>query len=724
MKTVKGGLRFGWLWAGVGLILLPLVIQGATNKWTNAGDGDWDVAGNWSLGTAPASTDNGIMITNAGSKTVTITSSTATSTLTVSNLLIQAAGGATNRLLLSGNTSPLACVSAAAGVALTLGSSANQAGELVVDGGALVTTNANGDAFTYVGDSGTGVMTVSNGMWRGNQLYVGYNSTGNGTLNLVGGTNSFGYTADGTGGKLYIGAAGRGSVFKTGGLLVTTNAAMSLGNSASGVGTMTVSSGLWLGYSLTVGNNGQGTLNLLGGTNVIQSFSAIGSAANSTGNVSIVDGLFVATNAAGSLILQVSGGAGFITVSNAAAFIDSINQGNATTSSGTLTLANSSVRMRSLTVGYLGRHACNITGGTNIVTTGLTIGGNLNGYGTMVMTGGLLVSTNSSGNLLTKLGSSSGVGNMTVSNGTWLADTIRLGDGGAGSSNTLTIAGGLVRLSSGSYIFMPQVANGSNNTVLVTGGILDAPQLMINASAGPANVISNSGGVYQFPSVDPVVSPAVGSIVINGGTISFRDVSTVDVMGNWAGTRLTNMVFGTGSANAFRLNNATNKASGQSYTFASNLGATNYARLELVSGQTCYRGGVPTIGSGGAILFSNTTAVVSNLTLTVAGAGLTAVGSTVSNIGPCVLAENSVITLDTNSAVNIGGALSIPTNATFTLAGGIDRTAQVTLFSAASIGGSGSTANWTVTPVTHRVRVIGSSVVIAPRAPGFVVKVQ
>jgi len=61
-----------------------------TNSWID-GNGKWETGGNWSLGTAPFITDLADLITNAGSKTVTIDATTTNfpSTMTISNLLCQ-----------------------------------------------------------------------------------------------------------------------------------------------------------------------------------------------------------------------------------------------------------------------------------------------------------------------------------------------------------------------------------------------------------------------------------------------------------------------------------------------------------------------------------------------------------------------------------------------------------------------------------------------------------
>src|SRR3989442_216500 len=85
-----------------------------------------------------------------------------------------------------------------------------------------------------------------------------------------------------------------------------------------------------------------------------------------------------------------------------------------------------------------------VAGGTNRFSSAFDIGSLANATGTVWLTGNSaqLVTTNNS----LAVGSS-GVGQMTVSNGTWLARGPTVGYTG-GSQGTLTIAGGTNRLSS------------------------------------------------------------------------------------------------------------------------------------------------------------------------------------------------------------------------------------------------------------------------------------
>jgi hypothetical protein len=164
---------------------------------------------------------------------------------------------------------------------------------------------------------------------------------------------------------------------------------------------------------------------------------------------------------------------------------------------------------------------------------------------------------------------------------------------------------------------------GSNNTtkgvggsILVQdGGTLEANTLLSGLLVGtdPSGIISNSGGIYQFTTNTPVITTnSLNSVVLNGGTISLRGVTNANVYGNVIGAssnQLVNITYQ--GANAFRLNSSSNSANiAQNYVFDTGRGPTNYSRLDLVNGGTLWRSATLTIGSGGSLLASNTTATV------------------------------------------------------------------------------------------------------------------
>src|SRR5205823_14480838 len=147
------------------------------NSWTNSASGKWETRPNWSLNVPPYSGLSLILITNAGTKTVNndiTTAGSAPSTMTISNLVISAPGAATNTLLLAhgGIGTPLHILNN-----LTL----KQGGAVVLNNAAISLEAASGNGWsvdgeatmldgqitsftsTVVGNTGTGLLAVSNG---------------------------------------------------------------------------------------------------------------------------------------------------------------------------------------------------------------------------------------------------------------------------------------------------------------------------------------------------------------------------------------------------------------------------------------------------------------------------------------------------------------------------------------------------------------------------------
>jgi hypothetical protein len=189
-------------------------------------------------------------------------------------------------------------------------------------------------------------------------------------------------------------------------------------------------------------------------------------------------------------------------------------------------------------------------------------------------------------------------------------DHINVGYGTGATYGEIRVAGSGSEFLHGGGNFNVGV-DGTGAVYLVDGGLLESG---ITVGANGKGLVMNNGGILQFFEVNPSITVSTpGRLVVTNGTISFRGVTTVDVNGNVSGTRLTNATFY--GANAFRLNNATNAATGQNYTFDVTGDPRNYARLELFN-RARYRGGNVTIGSGGTLAVSTGTSTLDgNLTL-------------------------------------------------------------------------------------------------------------
>ena len=300
------------------------------------------------------------------------------------------------------------------------------------------------------------------------------------------------------------------------------------------------------------------------------------------------------------------------------------------------------------------------------------------------------------------VGQTNGAANNTVTvlnGGTLSASTVQAG--------LFTAAGSLVQVSA--------------------GGLLEGNTFTVGAGGG--NLITNSGGIYQFTTTTPAITNnGLGIVALDNGIIAFRGVRGVDVKGNWTAS-LTNIAFS--GVNAFRLNNATNSATvPQSYVF--NTGsATNYAGLEMINGGTAYTNGSVTIGSpvstNGWLTFSNTTAIMWGAVTNYGR--LSIVDSTVTFKTNLVMAQNCTLFWASNSVgntVRVNGTLTLPVSANLTVTGALPGINDgLTLFQSSNTV-SGSAAGWTITPPDYKLNksTDGKSLVLRPKLIGFVFKVQ
>ncbi|HEX5218627.1 MAG TPA: hypothetical protein VFZ59_03595 [Verrucomicrobiae bacterium] len=272
-----------------------VVAAGSINNWTNSVSGKWENGTNWSLNVPPYVGHSLVAITNAGSKTVINDATTASefpSTMTISNLVIGAPSGATNTLLLApGTNTPFRLFNALnvnSGGALVISNAAlslegNFNGSSRIDGtvtlldGSLISTNSNNR--TYIGHSGRGTLTISNGTFESYYPIVALGDNSFGTWNIAGGvtrvTATFdiadSLTATGrvvmTDGELhtpscYVGLFGNGSMVVSNGYLECEGQIL-LGSQAGSVGNLALPGGFTFVDSVVVSEGFQSTGNLL-----------------------------------------------------------------------------------------------------------------------------------------------------------------------------------------------------------------------------------------------------------------------------------------------------------------------------------------------------------------------------------------------------------------------------------------------------------------------------
>src|SRR5882724_7845152 len=495
-------MKRNWIIIWVLSVLLAETANAAltTNNWFLF-SGKWENGSNWSAG-IPASDDAVNTITNDLSA-VTVTIDTATVTqhvingcMTISNLVVGRATAIPLTLLLNNaNNTPgnigltilksftlnatgiLSITNSDMKVAL-LGGALSDDGSALLNTGTIVVTNGA----LYVGKAGVGTFAVSNGTLRAADVNVANDPGSQGTLTIGGGTSTF----------LSLAAANSGAtgtVWMTGGQLTVPNQSTALGD--PGFGQMTVSNGTWAASIVSVR---QGALTITGGSHKLWELAIASGASTLTASVWLVGGSLAITNTttafSGSTNDTLVGlnGFGQMTISNGTFLTRNVYVGTNTGSVGTFTVA----------------------GGTNTLTSSLQVGGLPGSTGTVWVTGGLLVITNSPTTV-----ANSGVGQMTVSNGTFLGRDMYVGTN-TGSQGTFNVAGGANTLTSFLHVGERTAATGA---VWVTDGLLvitNSPTIV--GVSGVAQLTLSNGTFLTSATCVGSNSGSRGALTIAGGT--------------------------------------------------------------------------------------------------------------------------------------------------------------------------------------------------------------
>jgi len=641
------------------------------------------------IGLSGGSSYNAMIVTNGGRL---VTQSTVGAGYSTSNNLILVTG--TNSLWEGGAQVEKS------------GDSGNASGNrIVVDQGGMVS-----NATVYVGTGSTFLHDNSLLLTNGAHWWVAAGSApaiGNGGSNNSAEVTGAGTIWDLGAKELQVGGKGSAytnSTFSTLRLeagAVITNGYVTVGATPYAVGnTMTVANGgqLFMSGNSTIGNSSTNNLMLVTGEGTLWNCNAqmitVGTGAGAVGNALRIESGALITNVGIFTVGNTGANSSTGTVDNGRVvnlgntYIGSTSSNNVMTVTGDKSLWN--CNGQPLTVGNGATAVGNdmrIRNGalvTNIY--GLTVGGTGGSNNRLTVSDGgrcylsisaslSIGSAGAAGNFTSASGSGStlsSLGNLTNGNIyvgiTGATGSVMVVDNGGSSTgwNQIYVSryglctNNTMIVTNGGYVQGAQVrvahqgSNSWNNVMQVMdGGLLEtgANGLQIDqAATGPCgnNCITNHAGVYQFTVVAPGIVPVPANnsfIYLTDGTISFRAVTGVSVKGNWSGT-LANISFS--GKNTFRLNAATNAAtSDQAYTFADNLGPTNYARLELFNG-SLYRGGSVTIGSGGTLAVSGDPSTITNLAIASGGALEVTVSGT-----------NSASRLNAVGNVALGGALRL-----------------------------------------------------------------
>ncbi len=198
---------------------------------------------------------------------------------------------------------------------LVVGMETDAVGQVTVNGGNLLATNS---LMTTIGCDGAGEIDLLNGTNAFGSMEIGGEAGSQGTLNVAGGSTTLqaGLTiADSLGAT--------GTVWLTGGQLVTTNFTTTVAN--WGNGTVTVSNGTWVGTTMLAGQYAQRALILTNGATItpISAWSSEGTINVAGGAMTLYSKLVLGNCATGGIgVLNITGGSLYVTNAAHSAYID------------------------------------------------------------------------------------------------------------------------------------------------------------------------------------------------------------------------------------------------------------------------------------------------------------------------------------------------------------------------------------------------------------------
>ena len=554
---------------------------------TSVATGDW---GN------PLSWDVGVVFPNTYTTDSAIIDATHTITYDGS---IPDLGG--RLVVANGNSIAINGGTLAVGVAgMTVGANGGAGTLNVTSGLATIDGPSGGDSFIVANGAGSvGTVTVSGGTLNSvNNMLIGVNG-GVGTFNQTGGTVTYnGWAAVG------YGAGVGGSSYNISGGALTSGAGFEVG--ADRAGLMTISGTATVNISeINVGirANGEGTLNISGGTTTVGTIGFGGAQAASTGTGTISGGVVNATNV---YVGRNNGGSGTLDITGGTTNVGLLGVGGGLgTSNGVL----------------------NITGGTNTITGGgqSFIGRGAGSTGTVNINGAALSNT-SGGDY--QIGFQGGTGNLNLTNGgtfthNWWFNVAR----SAGSVGNVAIAGAGSSIAISGGDAQTNIGEDGTGTVVISGGGAFSTQSEISIGrnggsngtvtmTGATSSITMTGGdrhLYVGRGGQGTYNQSGGTLNLNGNRVQIAEGGGSTGTVNITGGSITNSQWfhvgsgggATGNLNVSFTDPANSITTGALYV--GNGGATG--NVNVTSGDLIANGTVE-VGRGGGIG-----------TLTVTGAG-------------------------------------------------------------------------------------------------------
>ena len=453
------------------------------------------------------------------------------------------------------------------------------AAQVLIENGATLTDQEGG----YIGDTANsgGIVTVTNGgLWNLASSGVGFavvGQAGSGSLLVL------------NGGSVAIGATGtflsNGTNFTAGGI--------GIGRSLGATGTLTVSgagSQLSTLGGMSVGQQGQGLLDILNGGTVLISASGVSvgttAAAGASGTIDVGgSGAAAALNfAAGSGGMSVGAGAfgtvdvtdngtinlngtGFLTIGSPVGSVGSVVVGGTAASAviniGTAGLTVGNAGNGSLTVNALGTIA--LTG-----TAGILVGQSAGATGRMTVNGGVVTEGATTSGFTVGLSSGAAASLQITNNGmvSLAGGGMAIASGtGANGSVSLSGAGSTLKTSGTAGITVGGSGNGTL-TVAAGGVVNDGNGLTVGANTSSHGLVSITGGGILASSINVGGNGGgTGTLAITGGTVTTGGIlgigigtgssGTVSISGAGAGLSAANIEVGEAGAGTLTIQGRT-----------------------------------------------------------------------------------------------------------------------------------------------------------------------
>ncbi|WP_448091823.1 autotransporter outer membrane beta-barrel domain-containing protein [Pseudomonas lini] len=441
----------------------------------------------------------------------------------------------TGRIEVGRNGTATLTISGASSVTSTsnvlVGSGTGGSGTVIVTGSGSSLTETGG--VMVVGHFGTGTLSILNGgeVNTGGMLQVGNVAGVTGTINVDGSGSTL--TAGST---IIVGDSGTGIVAVSNGGAVSGLTTI-LGNSSTGVGAVTVdgSGSTWAATgALVVGQSGKGTLTITNGADVSTTGAIqIGNATSTSSGTVQVDGSG-STLTTGDAIYVGSTGTGTLSITNGADVTATGGAiiGNASTGKGTLTVDGSGSTLTSTSgwifVGNSGTGTLSITDGGAVTGTYVLIGNASTGSGTVTVDGSSSILTGSA----TLVVGQSGSGTLAITDGgTASFANIQVGNATSTSSGTVLVDGNGSTLTASENFYVglagPGAVTVSNDAAVVVGGVL-----AVAAASSTGSVAVTTGGTVAAAAVNIGVSSnpaASGTMTVDGSGSTLTSAGDITV---------------------------------------------------------------------------------------------------------------------------------------------------------------------------------------------------